>query len=332
MIFLIFLLLILIVLSAFFSCTETVLYLTNEHDLNKKSKNYKKYLLIKNNQDDILVIILFSNTIVNIFIGLITERLGYKIFPEDTNIFIIILLSTLILLIFGEILPKKLGISLHEKLYNFNFIIVFYLSEFLKNINKFISIIIYPIKFLKKENYSFEKSELKNILKDGLNSKIFNSLEYSIYNNLLNFTEYKVKDLMVPYKDIDYINYRTEIFDFIKTLYSSYEFCIPVYDEKDDFIYGYIDKRDLVSYIKSEYNNIFNNKNKSEEIEIVKDLINKFLKKPYIIYEKINVKNVISDIFFKSNQIIFVVDDYFQLSGVIYLDYLIEKVFKVYNV
>ena len=82
----IFLIVILLVFSAFFSSSETILYKVSEFDI-EVSKNYGKrsrpkradhIRVIKANEEEYLTFILFSNTIVNIVIDILCERLGHQ--------------------------------------------------------------------------------------------------------------------------------------------------------------------------------------------------------------------------------------------------------------
>ncbi|MCX8057989.1 MAG: CNNM domain-containing protein [Spirochaetes bacterium] len=325
------LLIILISFSAFFSSSETVLYLVKDYFFNKKSKNYSIYSFIKRNEENILPLILFSNTVVNIFIGLLTENIGYKLFPTDTNIFIIIIGSTIILLIFGEILPKKIGISLHKIIYPFNFFILYYLFIFLKNLNKIISFFLKPFFKIKKENNFIEQKEIILILNDAFKNNLINYYQYKLFLNVINTKNRLVKDIMIPYKYVLFINDSMNLNQIYSIFLREYNFFIPVYYPDKNFILGYIDKRDFINYINEEYGNISNllKINNEKEKTIVEYLIKKFIRKPEIIYEKANLSKVLDIIFNKGEEIIFVIDEYFQFSGIVFSNYLVNKILNV---
>lgn len=328
-----FLLIILIFLSAFFSSSETVLYLTNEYYFSDKSKNYQKYYFIKKNQELILPLILFSNTVVNIFIGLLTEDIGYKIFPAETNIFIVISLSTLFLLLFGEIFPKKIGISFHKYIYTFNFIILYYYNYLMKNINKIISFVIRPFIKIVKEKSEVDLEEVKVILNDSYKNKLINYFQYKMFLNIIYLNNSLVKDIMIPYKYVTYINYSFHLDKILEIFLKEYNFSIPVFDPEQNIIFGYIDKREVNNFIFENYNSIDNLKRIYYKLEnkekFISDIINKHLKKPKVIYEKCSIKKLLDIFFVEGEEIVFIIDEYFQLSGVVYSYYFIDKIISL---
>ncbi|MEW5817262.1 MAG: DUF21 domain-containing protein, partial [Spirochaetota bacterium] len=119
------LLIILLLLSAFFSGTETAFFSMNhfEKETLKKTSKGKKHKLILgflSNPGDILITVLTGNMIVNLFFASIMDQVisGYV---EEYGWFWSTVISTVLVLIFGELTPKNLAIRRSMTFFTFVF-------------------------------------------------------------------------------------------------------------------------------------------------------------------------------------------------------------------
>ena len=110
---LIFLLIVLILLSAFFSASETAFSSVNKIRLknyvDEKRRGSKKALYIAENFDQALSTILVGNNIVNIAAASISAKVATDLFGGSTGLVISTVGMTILILIFGEVLPKSLA-------------------------------------------------------------------------------------------------------------------------------------------------------------------------------------------------------------------------------
>ena len=109
---LVILLVVLIIFSAFFSCSETSMMAANRYRLrhvaklgNRSAQNVEKLL---RRPDQLLGTILIGNTFANIFGSSIATIIAAQLWG-DLGIFISTVALTLVILIFGEVTPKTIA-------------------------------------------------------------------------------------------------------------------------------------------------------------------------------------------------------------------------------
>lgn len=330
---------ILLIFSAFFSSSETILFLAKDLGLRK---NKLKYKYIYENQEEFLTIILFSNTIINIFLGMIFEYYASNVLFNNINIIYVILSTTFILLIFGEVLPKRLSLAFYKILYEKYFKILIFFEKGLKHINLFFDLIIKPFKKIKKEEQYFTYNETKSFLFDSYKNKIISDLEFYLFYRLFNLNKTKVSHLIIPYTRIKVFTLN-KIENIIKNKFEIIinlkQDIIPIFDNNFENIIVAIEKKKLIkwyykiiSYNTDKYNkdtlvenilnknniNKVNSKNTSLKLDNFKiDDINEIIVKPVFVYIEQQLDQVIKIFNENSCKFIFVVDQYFQFKGII---------------
>ena len=294
---LILLFVILLVFSAFFSSTETMFYLSDE-----KIKNQ----YIKINNDLFLIFILISNTLVNIFIGIISEKIFDQYLLKGKSILFTIGLTTFILLFFGEIIPKRMALIIYPFLNRQFFYIMQKWINAVRFFEKVINIFIKPLTKINQEDKIFTVKEIKDALYDGIKNGYFNPIQAYLISNLVSQSLSTVKDNMIHYTDIPFITIDSninEVYDsFKKTDISK----LPVLSKNMKNIYGYISKGEILNLLVE---------NKKSETITIKSII-----KPLdMIYEYENIELAIKRFIEKEDTILGVYDEHFQFCGI--LDY-----------
>ena len=105
---------ILLAFSFFFSGTETAYFSMNrlERDaLLRKAAPYQRKVIqrLLGSLDEILVTLLTGNMLVNVFASALAERIGWRVFPFESELFSIAAMTVLLLLV-GEMTPKILAV------------------------------------------------------------------------------------------------------------------------------------------------------------------------------------------------------------------------------
>ncbi|HPB47989.1 MAG TPA: CNNM domain-containing protein [Exilispira sp.] len=299
MIILIILLCILLFLSAFFSSTETVYYLAD----NKVKSKY-----VSASTDSFLTFILISNTMVNIFIGIISEKLTLNYLFKDRSLIFSIVLSTFLLLFFGEILPKRLALKLYKKLQYINLpVMQAYISKF-KFVDNAVQFFSNSLEGLKIESKVLSINEVKKSLTDGLKKKLFQPAQTSLVLNIISLTSGKVKDLMVHYTDIPHITLNTKLDHILKAFKDTDLSFFPVTSKDYEKTYGYISKKDLLSIDDFENFSVSN-----------------ILKPLDMIYENDELYIAIQRFNDLEDMILGIYDEHFQYCGIIEYDTLVDK-------
>ncbi len=205
---------ILVLISGFFSSTETAFSSVNKIRLRNYLKNgnkkAKKALNIIENYDNALSAILIGNNIVNIASASISTVLFTQFFG-DAGIAISTIVITILVLIFGEIIPKSIAKEHPES---------FTLAT--SSILSVIMIILYPfIKvfvglknifvkiFINKSDSqpSVTEQELKFIIQEIKEEGVLEEQEGELVQSALDFDEITVGEIFTPRVDIIAIDY-----------------------------------------------------------------------------------------------------------------------------
>jgi len=297
MFFLILLFVILLLFSAFFSSTETMFYLSDE-----KIKNQ----YIKINNDLFLIFILISNTLVNIFIGIISERIFTEHLFKGQSILFTIGLTTFILLFFGEIIPKRLALIVYPFVNRQFFYIMQKWIDIIRFFEKVINIFIKPLSKINQEDKLFTVKEIKDALYDGVKNGYFNPIQAYLIANLVSQSLSTVKDNMIHYSEFPFITIDSNISEVYESFKNTNLSKLPVLSKNMKNIYGYISKGEIIKALLE---------NKKNETLMIKSII-----KPLdMIYEFENIEFAIKRFIEKEDTILGVYDEHFQYCGI--LDY-----------
>lgn len=295
MCFLLIIFIILLAFSAFFSSTETIFYLSDE-----KTKNRN----IKINNDLFLIFILISNTLVNIFIGIISEKIFTEHILKGKSILFTIGITTFILLFFGEIIPKRMALILYPIVKNQFLYMMQKWIDLIRFFEKIINFFIRPISKINQEDKIFTIKEIKEALNDGIKNGYFNPLQAYLISNLISQSLSTVKDNMIHYSEIPFITNNMNIKEVYELAKKTDLNKLPVISKNMKNIYGYISKGDIL--------NVITENKKYEKYEI-----NSFVKPLDMIYEFESIEFAIKRFIEKGETILGVYDEHFQYCGII---------------
>ena len=252
---------VLIVLSAFFSGTETAYSCANRIKLKSMvalgKKNAKAvYRFADQKYDKLVTAILVGNNIVNITASaLATILFGQLVQDQNLAATLSTAVLTVIVLLFGEITPKYLASVYPEKFCFFFYPLMqlFYwiLMPLCKIFDGFKWLLMKIFKLKKDETITDE--ELMTLVDEAEESGTLKEDESVLVRSALEFDDLKVEDILVPRVDVHAVaedwtmDEIREVFE--KTGYSR----LPVYKETIDNVIGLIHERDFFSgYIKGE--------------------------------------------------------------------------------
>ena len=251
---------ILILLSGFFSMVETVYSTTNVVRLTVAAENGKKTaqkaLWIAEHFDRTLTTILVGNNLVNITLATLSVTFFAQILSNNPDIVEVVstAVTTIVVLIFGEITPKTIGKKYADLL-----------AVKLSYIVYIVMIILFPIVFIfslfqkllhlgEKENEKepqVNEAELEAILDTMEEEGAIESEEVELINNILDLNDREVKDIMTPRPDIIAVSDDMDNDEIKTVLFNSKLSRIPVYHGDKDNIIGILFERDfLTAYIK----------------------------------------------------------------------------------
>ena len=250
---------ILVLLSAFFSMTETVYSTTNTVRLTvlaeEGKKKAQKALWIADHYDRTLTTILVGNNLVNISLATISVTFFTQLLTNGSIVELVsTLVTTIVVLIFGEITPKTIAKehadSLAVKLSSIVYIVIWILTPVVIIFSGFQKLLHLGKDKTEKEP-QVNEAELEAILDTMEEEGAIESEEVELINNILDLNDREVKDIMTPRPDIIAVSDEMD-HDEIKTvLFNSKLSRIPVYHGDKDNIVGILFERDfLTAYIK----------------------------------------------------------------------------------
>ena len=245
---------VLLLMSAFFSASETAFSTVNKirlrHEADKGNKKAARALKIAENFDKTLTTILVGNNIVNI----LSASLGTIIFTElfgQAGVGISTAVLTVLVLVFGEILPKSIAKEMPEKL---SFAFCGPLNFLIWILTPVSAVFMLLKKAVSKMNKSaaqpsVTEDELKYIINEIEEEGVLEEQESDLVKSALEFDEKTVEQILVPRvrvcavdKDSDIAEVRDK---FISEGYSR----MPVYDQTIDNIIGIITEKDFFRLI-----------------------------------------------------------------------------------
>lgn len=315
-----------LLLSAFFSGMEIAYVSSNKVYLSieKKQNNFNAKILSKliEKPSQFITSMLVGNNVVLVIYGIFSgellmnwlQSLSFS-FTTFTNLLLQTILSTIIILFTAEFLPKvffQIYANSFVKLFAFPafvfYQLFYWVSKFIIWISDFIL-----IKFFKTEGDQvqeyFSKVELGNYISEQING-ISNSeeidSEIQIFQNALEFSALKARDIMTPRTEIaavditDSVNELKELF--VSTGYSK----IVIYQEGIDDILGYVHSFELFKKPKSI---------KSVMIPIE------------FVPETIFIKDLLDLLTKKRKSMAVILDEYGGTSGIVTVEDIIEELF-----
>jgi Mg2+/Co2+ transporter CorB len=315
----------LLLLSAFFSGSETALMSVNryklKHRVKKKDVSALKVNYLLNNPDKTLGLILLLNNFVNILASAITTLIAIELYG-DKGIAIAAGVLTFIILVFSEVTPKTFASHYSDKIaYKISFFFYYSLKIFnpiVKFINFFSKLILMIFGFDKKKIHHDDLSneEIKTIIQESSN-KITENYEEMILN-LLDLQKVSVEHAMIPKNDIEGLDINNNDEDINTKLIDVKYSRLPVYSKTLNNLKGFINKKHVPALLKK--NNI-----------IDAEQLNSCLSEPYYIPEDTSLLSQLITFKKEKKRIGCVVDEYGDIKGLLTLDDILEEIVGEYN-
>lgn len=331
-----------LVVTAFLTACETAVVEVNDSRLKKNAENDKKAkrllklvskptrLMTASSVARSFMMVVFSvvaamgffsplnDSLLNKFSVSKDESLFFAV--SGLSLFIVVLCSTFVVSVFGVIAPKKIVSAREEAMegfaYNIASLYGFLLSLFipLERIVAFFVMIIlrlFGIKNISEREAVTEEEILMMV--DAVNETgIIEESQKEMINNVFEFNEIEVKDVMTHRTSLFAVDINAEISDAVKIVTEEGYSRIPVYEDNIDSIVGVIFAKDLLKiWFKDQ-----------DEEKTIRDIMRDIMYVP-----QTNTCGELFDEFTKSkNQIAVVVDEYGGTAGIVTMEDLIESI------
>lgn len=312
------LLIVCLMLSAFFSASETALMTLSKIRVRKmvedNIKNANTIDKLIKNPSKLLSAILIGNNAVNIGASALATSIAIDIYG-NTGVGIATGIMTLLVLIFGEITPKSLAAQNSEKialkvakLINVITIILNPIIVFLTRLTNFL------VRILGGRvdtNQPFiTEEELKTIVSVSHEEGVLEGEEKDMIYNVFEFADTQARDVMTTRTDMVAVEVNSTYWDIIKIFKEEQFSRIPVYENTIDNIIGILYVKDL----------LFLEDNKGQF-----DL-KKYIREPYFTYEFKPVTELFNEMRTNRIHMAIVLDEYGGTEGLVTIEDLIEEI------
>ena len=313
-------LVVLILLSGFFSASETALTSFKTTDLEDIEKSNKKtaHLLKKwlKSPNEILTGMLLGNNIVNILGSSIATALAINIMGNSPRSLAIVTgIMTVLILIFGEITPKIMAKNNSKGFSKLVIGPMYYFGILMKPIVKILmwtSILIGRILGVevKTENIMFTEEDLISFVNVGEAEGIIEEEEKEMIHSIVGLGETNAKEIMTPRTSMFAVEGNKTLDDIWEEMIEAGFSRIPVYEETIDNIIGVLYTKDVLNYLKAH----------STDTQ-VKELV----REAYYVPETKSIIEILQEFKSKKVHIALVLDEYGGIGGVLTIEDLLEE-------
>lgn len=307
---------ILVLLSAFFSATETAFSFVNkiriQHSVDNGNKKAKNALYVIENFDNALTTILICNNIVNLSCSSIATVLCLNLFG-DMGSAIATGATTLLVLTFGEVIPKCLAKEHCDaftlKTAGLLRVLMFILKPFVFVFLKLKSLAL-KIAGGSEDSPSVTENELKYIVESIEEEGVLEESESEMVRSALDFDEKTAEEILTPRVDVTFINIsdsQEKIKDIIiENRYSR----IPVYEETVDHIVGILHTRDYLESLAD---------GKAPDLRDI-------MQTPYFVFRTQQLSKILNAFKRTKIHLAIVTDEYGGTLGIVTMEDLLEEI------
>lgn len=314
-------LVLMLILSAFFSGSETALMTLNryrlKHLVKLKHSGAIKAQKLLHRPDRLISLILLGNNFTNIFASSLTTVIAIRLYGENESfIAIAALILTLVILIFSEVTPKTLA-AIKPELLAFPsawlytpLLKIFYPIVWAVNLITNLLLRIVGVNVNKNRQDILNKEELKTIVTEAEN--LIPPRYRKMLLGILDLESATVEDIMTPRHDIVGIDLELPIEEIIDQIKNSPHTRLPVYRKSIDRVIGFLHIRKVLVLVNHQ--------------DFDKQTIINLLSKPAFIPESTPMHKQMQQFKIEKIRIGLVVDEYGDVQGLVTLDDLLQEI------
>ena len=248
------LLIFLLLCSAFFSACEVAYFSLNSLQLNEMAEKKGRMGRIVNSllekPRELLITIYIGNEFVNIAVSVVVTSIAINIFGS-LGVGVAIGIGTLLLLVFGDIIPKSISIKFAQPYALFSAYPLKAFAKLVQPAQKLFSVwterIICSMGVLPhglKES-PITDEEFRAMVEVGEGEGVIDSDEKELIQNVIEFGETTVEEVMTPKIDMFTVNIEDSLDDILPRIIENFYSRVPVYGLEDEGILGVLFTKDL---------------------------------------------------------------------------------------
>ncbi|ABR50479.1 protein of unknown function DUF21 [Alkaliphilus metalliredigens QYMF] len=315
-----FILAILLTLSAFFSASETSLMALSKirirNMVEKKVEGADIINSLIKNPGQLLSSILVGNNIVNIGASALATSIAFQVEAFRYNpVGIATVIMTILVLIFAEITPKSIAAQHSEKLAlkvakPIRWVVVV-LNPIVIILNRITSILIRMLGGKKAYDKPFiTEEELRTMVNVSHEEGVLEVEEKQMIQNVFEFGDLQIKDVMVQRTDVIAIDVQDTYEEMIHLMKEEQFSRYPVYDQHLDDIVGILNVRDLflVEGLREDFD------------------VRRYMRKPHYTFEFKKISELFKEMKNSRVHMDIVLDEYGGTAGIVTMEDLIEEI------
>lgn len=303
-----------VILSAYFSATETAFSSLNRIKIkNMADKGNKAARLVQEmgeNYDALLSTILVGNNIVNIAMASIATVMFVGIIGGDYGPGLSTLIVTVVVLIFGEVSPKSIAKESPEAFAMFSAPFLRVLMTILTPVNflfskwkKVLSSI-----FKASDDGAISEEELLTFVDEAEQGGGIVEQQSTLIRNAIELPDIKINQIMTPRPDIDAIELGTQIEEIADVFERTGFSRLPVYEDTIDNVKGVIYSKDFYSLVYRK-----------------KQSVDSILRSVLYCTEGAKAGNLLKQLQIKKAHIAIVIDEFGGTVGIVTLEDILEE-------
>jgi len=316
---------ILILISAYFSGSETSMMSLNRYRLRhlekEKHQGAKRVSKLLKRPDRLIGLILIGNNLVNIAASAIATIIALRLskeagIPDDIGVLIATIALTLIVLIFAEVTPKTLAALYPEKIAFPSSIL---LSLLLKVLFPLVIVVnwitngilmILGISSEQREQHSLSSEELRTVVNES--GALLHEQDQSMLMSILDLEKVSVEDIMIPRNELVGIDINDDWKKIQKQLTQANHTRVLLYRDNIDDVVGYIHARDALKVLSKS--------------QLTKATLLRAVRELYFIPEGTPLNIQLLKFQHAKERLGLVVDEYGDIQGLVTLEDILEEI------
>lgn len=309
---------VLVILSAYFSGSETAMMALNRYRLkhlaNEGHGGARRASRLLERPDRLLSVILIGNNLVNFTAASLATLIALELYGES-GVAIAPVVCTFVFLIFAEVAPKSIAAAHPEK--------VALPSSYILNL---LLLSLYPLVWLVNGiangilsliGINHDETASDHLSKEELRTVVFEGSQISAHPQnmmlgVLDLDKVSVEDIMVPRTEIFGIDIDDDIEDIIEQIRSSQHTRIPVFKADIDKIIGVLHTRNAAKFLT--------------QAEVNKAAILQVIDESYFVPENQSLQTLLFNFQQSKQRLGMVVDEYGDVQGIVAIEDILEEI------
>jgi len=310
-------LLLLLILSGFFSGSETALLSLDKLRVlflqQRQYHNADKLAKLLDHPDRLLSGILVGNNLVNIAASVIATGLFVSYFGDQGE-WLTVLVLTPVLLIFSEVCPKTYAAQYPEKMsflvLNPIRLVIWILAPVIFVVSSTSRLMTSFIRKKDAESFSVSEDEIRAMIEVGEESGAVAAEQRKMLHGIFDLSETRVRDIMIPRTEMTGVDISADFHEVLTVARTTRHSRFPVYSDDLDTIVGVIHSKDILGYV-----------GQAEQFSL-----NELCRKPYFVPESKRIGVLLQSFRRRHEHLAVVVDEYGGVEGIVTLEDVVEEI------